>query len=83
MAGSRVKQTRAQIVGVAVDHLDDTHRGPEVVGDAGVPAVGAGPVAVPRVEHGCHRPVELLARVLQEILAAVLDEEPAESVVSR
>jgi len=64
--------------GVAVDHLDDADGGPQVVGDAGVPTVGASPVPVPRVEHGGHGSVQLYARVLGKVLPGILDEKSTE-----
>ena len=51
---------------VAEHHLDDVHRGAEVVRDLVRAAVHLRARRVPRLEHGLDRPGELLARVLGE-----------------
>ncbi len=55
---------------VAVDHLLHVDGGAPVVGDAVLAAVLDGARAHPRVEDGAHRAVELLARVLREVVEA-------------
>ena len=54
-------------------HVD---RGAEVVGDPLLAAVEHGALGVPRVEDRAHRQVELLARVLREVAAGVLADQP-------
>jgi hypothetical protein len=69
---------------VAEDHGDDVDRGAGVAGDALAAAVEDRPLGVPRVEDGVDRQVELLARVLREVAAALLADdrlEPADDVL--
>ena len=79
-AGRRVageRDARAGVVSpVAEHHRADVDRGAEVVGDALLAAIERGALGVPRVEDGQHRHVELLARVLREVAAAVLGDQP-------
>ena len=57
---------------VAEHHLLDVDRGAPVVGDAVQPPVGDRALAGPGVEHRADRELELLLRVLRELLAGVL-----------
>ena len=52
---------------VAEDHLDDVHRGADVVGDLVRVPVHLRPRRVPRVEDGAHRTHQLLGGLLREI----------------
>ena len=60
---------------VAEDHRADVDRGAEVAGDPLLAAVEHGPLGVPRLEDRPHREVELLARVLRELAAGVLEDQ--------
>ena len=63
---------------VAEDHLLDVDRRPPVVGDAVDAPVGDRAIAAPRVEHRADRLLELVARLLGELLAGLVLEDLAE-----
>jgi hypothetical protein len=76
LAGRRIAcegHARAGAVAlVAEDHLDDVHRGAEVVGNVVRAAVDLGAWRLPRVEHCPERARQLLAGVLRERAARLL-----------
>ncbi len=63
---------------VAEHHGHDVDRGAEVVRDALAAAVQPGAVGVPRVEDGLDGQVQLLARVLRELPAGLLEHDRLE-----
>ena len=74
---ARERDTRARVVAlVAEHHRLHVDRRAEVVGDALEAAVVAGPLAVPRLEHGLDRVPELLLGIGRE-LDAVLGPDDA------
>ena len=79
LAGGRVageRHSRAAVVAhVAEHHGHDVHGGPEVVADLVLPPVVHGPLAVPRAEHRLDGLLELLARVLREVLAGLVPDD--------
>jgi hypothetical protein len=56
---------------VAEHHLLDVHRGAPFVGDPVDPPVAHGALAGPGVEHGPDRLVQLVLRVLGEVVEAL------------
>ena len=84
LPGARVAGERDAGAGVhaevAEDHRHDVHRGAEVGGDPLLAAVQDRPVGVPRAEHGEHREVHLLPRVLRELAARVHAHDGLEAV---
>ena len=70
----------ARVALVAEHHLLDVDRGPPVVGDAVDAPVGDRALAVPGVEDGADRALELVLRVLREVLAGLLAVEALERV---
>ena len=65
---------------IAEHHLLDVDRRPPLVRDVIEPPVGDRPLAKPGIEHRVDRLAQLLARVLRELLARVLGEDPLEGL---
>ncbi len=77
----RERDTRAAVVAeIAEHHRADVDRGAEVVRDALASPIESRALGVPRVEHGADGPVELVARMLGELLTGVLVDELLERV---
>ena len=64
---------------VPEDHLDDVHGRAEVVRDLVRAPVDLGPGRLPRVEDGADRALELVTRVLGELIPGVLRVDPLEA----
>ena len=81
LAGRRVARERdagrRAVALVPEHHLHDVHRGAHVVGDRVRAAVDLRARRVPRLEHGDDRAAQLVARVLREVAAGLLDVDRA------
>jgi hypothetical protein len=69
---------RGRFPQVAENHSLDVHRRPPVIRDAVDPAIGAGALGVPGIEHGVDRHLELVDGDLGEVPPGLLTDEALE-----